>query len=120
MIQMSSHFCARLRQQREQQELTIAAIADRTKIKASLLEGLERGDISHWPPGIYRRAYLRAYAAAIGLDADTVIREFLEIYPDPVEVRRNTAASLGLSRAGRVGDGIPRPDQAHRVDPAPR
>ena len=101
---MSSNFCARLRQHREQQELSLAAIADRTKIKASLLEALERGDISHWPPGIYRRAYLRAYANAIGLDADTVIREFLEIYPEPVEIVETPPPPSGFR--GLVGSAI--------------
>jgi hypothetical protein len=28
-------------------------------VKASLLEGLERNDVSGWPPGIYRRALVR-------------------------------------------------------------
>jgi transcriptional regulator with XRE-family HTH domain len=101
VIQMALHFGARLRQHREQRELDLAAIADKTKIKTSLLEGLERGDISHWPPGIYRRAYLRAYANAIGLDPDVVIREFLEAYPDPVEIVEAPPAPSGLR--GLVG-----------------
>ena len=101
---MSSNFGARLRQQREDQELTLAAIADRTKIKVSLLDALERGDLSNWPPGIYRRAYLRAYATAIGLDADTVIREFLEAYPEPVEVVETPAPPTGFR--GLVGSAI--------------
>jgi hypothetical protein len=51
----------------------------------SLLEELERDDVSHWPTGIFRRAFIRAYALAIGLDPDAIVREFLERYPDPVE-----------------------------------
>jgi transcriptional regulator with XRE-family HTH domain len=77
---------ARFREQREKQQVTLAAIADQTKIKAALLEGLERDDLSHWPEGIFRRSWVRAYAKAIGLDPDTAVREFLEVYPDPVEV----------------------------------
>lgn len=93
---MTAHFGARLRQHREQQELSLATVADRTKIKLSLLEALERGDISHWPPGIYRRAYVRAYANAIGLDPDTVAREFLEAYPEPVEVVETPPPATGF------------------------
>jgi transcriptional regulator with XRE-family HTH domain len=104
VIQMSSSFGTRLRQHREQHELSLAAIADRTKIKTALLEGLERGDISHWPPGIYRRAYLRAYANAIGLDADTVIREFFEVYPEPVEIVETPPPPSGFR--GLVGSAI--------------
>lgn len=104
MIQMESHFGARLRQRRELQELTLDSIADQTKIKASLLEALERDDLSHWPPGIYRRAYVRAYATAIGLDADTVVREFLEAYPEPVEVVETPPTPTGLR--GLVGSAL--------------
>jgi GAF domain-containing protein len=76
---------ARLRQRREQQQIALSAIAEQTKIKLSLLEELERDEVSHWPTGIFRRAFIRAYAMAIGLDPDVIVREFLERYPDPVE-----------------------------------
>ena len=83
---MAESFGARLRQRREQQQITLSTIAEQTKIKQSLLEALERDDVSHWPSGIFRRAFVRAYAHAIGLEPDVVVREFLEIYPDPAEV----------------------------------
>jgi transcriptional regulator with XRE-family HTH domain len=74
-----------MRHRREQQQITLAAIAEQTKIKASHLEGLERDDISSWPVGIFRRAFIRAYAQAIGLDPGVVLQEFLTVYPDPVD-----------------------------------
>src|SRR6476620_8995470 len=76
---------ARLRQQREKRGISLKAISDQTKIKLSLLEGLERDDISLWPSGIFRRAYVRTYAAAIGLNPDVVVHEFFELYPEPKE-----------------------------------
>src|SRR5688500_7472750 len=93
---MTSRFGAQLRQHREQQNVSLTTVADKTKIKASLLEGLERDDISHWPPGIFRRAYIRAYAGAIGLDPDVVIRQFLDVYPEPVEVVEAPPPPTGL------------------------
>jgi transcriptional regulator with XRE-family HTH domain len=84
-FRMPEKLGARLRQRREQQHIALTTIAEQTKIKASLLEELERDDVSHWPTGIFRRAFIRAYALAIGLDPDVVVREFLERYPDPVE-----------------------------------
>ncbi len=83
---MPESFGARLRRRREQQQITLSTIAEQTKIKLSLLEALERDDVSHWPSGIFRRAFVRAYAHAIGLEPDVVVREFLEIHPDPAEV----------------------------------
>lgn len=76
---------ARLRQRREEQGIALRTIADDTKIKLSLLEGLERDDLTHWPAGIFTRAYLRAYAQAIHMDADAVVREFMEVHPEPLE-----------------------------------
>jgi hypothetical protein len=76
---------ARLRAQRERQRITLTAIADQTKIKASLLEGLERDDLARWPAGIFRRGYVRSYAKAIGLDPEHVLKQFLDMYPEPVD-----------------------------------
>src|SRR4029077_5495757 len=78
-------FGARLRQRRERQHIALSTIAEQTKIKLSLLEALERDDVSHWPSGIFRRAFIRAYAHAIGLEPDVVVRDFLAVHPDPVE-----------------------------------
>lgn len=82
---MHESFGARLRQRREQQQITLATIAEQTKIKASLLEELERDDISHWPVGIFRRAFIRSYAQAIGLEPAVVLEEFLALHPDPFD-----------------------------------
>lgn len=96
---MLESFGARLRQRREQQRVTLATIAEQTKIKLSLLEGLERNDVSQWPVGIFRRAFIRAYAHAIGLEPDVVVREFLEVYPDPLEVVASVSAGSTNSDA---------------------
>jgi transcriptional regulator with XRE-family HTH domain len=78
-------FGRRLRMERERRTITLASISDNTKISQSLLEGLERDDVSRWPSGIFRRSFIRAYAQAIGLDTDVVGKEFLERFPDPVD-----------------------------------
>jgi len=82
---MESSFGARLRAQRERQQVALTTIAEQTKIRHSLLEELERDDVSHWPTGIFRRSYIRHYARAIGLEPDAVVREFLALYPDKDE-----------------------------------
>jgi transcriptional regulator with XRE-family HTH domain len=75
-------FGARLRTQRERQGVSLAAIADSTKIKLSLLDELERGDVSHWPRGLFRRAYLRDYATAIGAPSEPLVAEFVRLFPE--------------------------------------
>jgi cytoskeleton protein RodZ len=76
--------------------MDLGRIAEQTKIKLSLLEALEHDDVSHWPSGIFRRAYIRTYAQFIGLDPDVVLREFLEAHPDPDDDFAALAAAAGV------------------------
>jgi transcriptional regulator with XRE-family HTH domain len=78
-------FGKRLRLERERRRITLDSIAANTKIGIALLKGLERDDVSRWPSGIFRRSFIREYAAAIGLDPEETAREFLERFPDPGE-----------------------------------
>ena len=104
---MPDSFGARLRERREQQQVALSTIAEQTKIKVSLLEALERGDVSHWPSGIFRRAFIRAYAEAIGLEPDVIVREFLDLYPDPIEVVDTLHAAASNAEGAWVSDGPP-------------
>jgi transcriptional regulator with XRE-family HTH domain len=94
---MPESFGARLRQQREARQIDLVAISEQTKIKLALLEALENGDVSHWPSGIFRRAYIRAYAQFIGLDPDALLREFLEVHPDPGDAIVASAADAAAA-----------------------
>ena len=78
-------FGHRLRRERERRQISLSSIAANTKISAALLDGLERGDVSRWPHGIFRKSFVRDYATAIGIDPDATVREFLERHPDPNE-----------------------------------
>src|SRR5262245_2276879 len=123
---MTQSFGARVRQHREGRGVTVAEIAEQTKIKASLLNGLERDDISQWPAGIFRRAYVRAYATAIGFDPDEAVREFLAMYPEPVVVPAPAAPPLagwrtlfGSLRRRPVASAIPDTSPTHSATALP-
>lgn len=94
-------FGARLRLRREERQIDLLAIAEQTKIKLALLEALERDDVSQWPAGIFRRAYIRTYAHAIGLEPDVVLREFLEVHPEPDDFTATAAAAAAAEEASR-------------------
>jgi cytoskeletal protein RodZ len=70
-----------LRAQREARHLTVQQIAETTKIASRHFMALERGDIHRWPGGMYRRAMVRAYAQAIGLNVDETVRRFVAVFP---------------------------------------
>jgi transcriptional regulator with XRE-family HTH domain len=69
-------FGPNLRRIRVQKGISVEQIADRTRIPADLLTGLEQNDFSGWPSGIFARAYVRQYAEAIGEDPDATVDEF--------------------------------------------
>ena len=79
-------FGSRLRYERERRQIALKSIAESTKIGIALLEGLERDDVSRWPSGIFRKSFVKSYAEDIGLDPEAIVREFVECYPDPLEV----------------------------------
>jgi transcriptional regulator with XRE-family HTH domain len=81
----------RLRSERERRHITLESVAANTKISIGLLRDLERDDVSRWPSGIFRRAFVRSYAEAIGLDGDDIVREFLELYPDAQQIEAAAA-----------------------------
>src|SRR5262245_54568220 len=107
---------AYLRAERERRGLVLKTISDSTKVSIPLLEGLEADDISRWPGGIFRRAFVRSYAEAVGLDPDDVHRRFEQQYKpasdilggdasssaDSAPLAQAVAARLPLARAGAV------------------
>jgi transcriptional regulator with XRE-family HTH domain len=89
-------FGERLRRQRRHQNLSLTEIAASTKVGASHYAALERGDCSRWPGGVYNRAFIRAYAKAVGLDPDETAAEFAEYFesaPAPAAIDPSAAAA---------------------------
>ena len=110
-------FALTLRTHREQIGITLPDIAESTKISAALLSGLERGDVSRWPKGIFRRSFFREYVVAIGLSPEPLLNDFVRLFPDepaalaaaekPAELRlelaaRDTSAAMALKRVAVV------------------
>ena len=85
MINERRAFGERLRRHREKQRVTLEEIAASTKVAASLFAGLEKGDCSRWPGGMYNRSFIRGYASAVRLDPDDIAAEFAEYYNAPPE-----------------------------------
>jgi len=78
-------FCAQLKAARERRAVSLHAISETMKVSESLLAGLERGDLSRWPTGIYRRAFFREYAGLIGLPGESMVSEFTRLFPEDLE-----------------------------------
>ncbi len=64
---------AELRKTRMAQGLSLTEISRTTRIGVAHLRHIEEGDLNALPPGFYARAFIRAYADAIGVDPDMVL-----------------------------------------------
>ncbi len=62
-----------LRRARERRGLTLQQISQDTKIPLRHLSALERDEFAALPGGMYRRAEVRAYADAVGLDRSVAL-----------------------------------------------
>jgi transcriptional regulator with XRE-family HTH domain len=74
-------FVTRLRRHRQRNGISLDEMAADTRVKRELLEALERNDLSEWPKGLYARAWIRAYASAVGLDPIDTVDEFCRLFP---------------------------------------
>jgi len=83
----------RLRNAREAQRLTLDAAAQHTRIRVAYLQALEDEEFGKLPGPIYAKGFLRAYAAALGLDSN----ELVAVYPEAFAVPQ-------LSLAGRPAE----------------
>ena len=72
---------SRLRAAREAKQLSVRAIAKTTKIPVGALEALEENDVARLPGGIFSRGFVRSYAAAVGLNPEQTLRDFVAQLP---------------------------------------
>jgi transcriptional regulator with XRE-family HTH domain len=110
-------FGARLKAKRQQKGISLEIIAAASKISVSLFASLERGDLSRWPKGLFRRSYFREYLRAVGLPTEPTLSEFLRLFPDedrpavaeprgesvepPLALTLATSGDEGATRAAR-------------------
>ncbi|HAP36200.1 MAG TPA: hypothetical protein DCQ28_09765 [Bacteroidetes bacterium] len=83
-------FSEELRNTREAKNITIADIAKHTRISNKYLQAIEQGTFDVLPQ-TYVRAFIKAYAEAIGLNAAEVLHKY-DIQSTP-EQKQETAAS---------------------------
>ncbi len=101
-----------LHRARLQRDLDLAELNARTMLGMGILLKIDQGRFSELPAGIYARAYVRAFASAVGLDASAVIAELtprLPNAPDPfplIREAKETAARRRRSRSAPPFDDV--------------
>jgi cytoskeletal protein RodZ len=80
----NEHFGTLLQKARELRRVTLAEVAQRTKLSRTALERIEAGDLDALPPEVFVRGFIRSYARAVGMPDS----EPLDLFDKAVEERR--------------------------------
>src|SRR5258708_29523518 len=72
-----------LRHKREQQGITLADIAEATRIGTRFLKAIETDNFSTLPGGIFTRSFIRAYAKHVHMNEDEAIALYLQQVAEP-------------------------------------
>jgi hypothetical protein len=98
---------AQLRSSREAQGMTLARLAERTRVQARILTAIELNDLSSIPPKPFGRGFVRAYAKEVGLDPEQTVRDYFGRFapsepvapPAPTHGNGRSPQALGLMSA---------------------
>jgi hypothetical protein len=70
-----------LHRARVQRGIGLSQLAARTLLSAPIVSKIDEGRFAELPGGLYARSYIRAFASAVGLDPEDVVRELAERLP---------------------------------------
>ena len=72
---------------RRQAGLTVTQVADRTRIRETIIRGIEQDDFSACGGDFYARGHIRSIASVVGIDPVPLIREYDEAHGAPEAMR---------------------------------
>ena len=84
-----NHFSEELRKEREARNITLFDISQKTRISIKYLQAIDQGAFDILPQ-TYVRAFIKAYAEAIGMDPSQILKKY-EIHSTP-EHKEETAS----------------------------
>jgi len=92
-----------LKAAREGMGLSLDEIAEITKVRARHLAAIEDAALDQLPSRPFTVGYVRAYAKALGLDADATAARFRTEYPSPDDDELRSPVGVRHNRPGRSG-----------------
>lgn len=107
-----------LKEERLKRGINLKELERITKIRSKYLLAIEKGEFSVLPGTTYARAFIKAYANALGLDSFQFVDEFTKVYQgtskDPehasrVAAQSDTISSRAISPNRRLGYSTTRP-----------
>ena len=72
---------------RRQSGLTVTQVSERTRIRETIIRGIEQDDFSACGGDFYARGHIRSVAAVVGADPGPLIQEYDEAHGAPEAIR---------------------------------
>ncbi|MGH3397357.1 MAG: helix-turn-helix domain-containing protein [Streptosporangiaceae bacterium] len=94
-----------LAQARRQAGLTVTQVSQRTRIRETLISGIEADDYSSCGGDFYTRGHIRAIARVAGIDSEPLIEEYDAAHRPPPDETDEFSAPPVSGRRGRRGRG---------------
>ena len=85
----------KLRRARLRRGVEVDAIAEITKINPRYLRAIEEGAYPELPAAVYTRGFINAYARAIEIDPDPVVRDIMDAFEEARSERRRPRRLTG-------------------------
>lgn len=104
----------RLHRARIDRGIDLTDLAARTRLSPQVVQKIDEGRFAELPAGVYARAYVRAFASAVGLEPTAAVQELGEFLPqadDPLDglrqvTRRTRPAGRHAARLGRAAAAV--------------
>ena len=103
-----------LRAERERRQLSIHDIEEATSIRALYIESIENGNYEKLPGDVYTKGFIKNYATFLNLDADSLVKQFVEERtPEP------TVEEITADNKDNVNKKVEKPQDipAEKIDP---
>lgn len=94
------HFGAYLRRAREARGMSIADVAQKTRIQEHQIGPLEEARLEALPAEVFVRGFVRAHARAVGADGDEAIRRFDRLMAERRAVPKRPPVLIGDAAQG--------------------
>jgi cytoskeleton protein RodZ len=103
---------AQLRRAREERDLSLSDLSQITKIRVALLKALENNEPLTSSGDFYTRGFLRAYAVAVGLNPEEIVRGCLA---QEADIQLGSAGGARQAEEGGAGQGRAERQRASRA-----
>jgi cytoskeletal protein RodZ len=88
---------------RENANITIGELSEKTRLRQTLLSGIERDDFSTCGGNVYARGHLRTIATLIGLDPNELVAQFDSAYAPATESLEESSRGFSEVRSTTSG-----------------